>query len=62
VYIIIPQELQVAIANFLLVKSYEISEILVKSGQHSLRAKSPGFTGLEIRVIHLLSMIVMDST
>jgi len=51
-----PQKLQVAIANFLLVKPHEISKILVKSKQ-SQRAKSSGFTGLEIRVIHLSSSL-----
>jgi len=48
---VIPQEQQVAIVNFLLMKSHEISKILMKSEQ-SLRAKYPGFTSLEIRVIH----------
>jgi len=47
---VIPQEQHVAIVNFLMVKSHEFSKILVKSEQ-SLRVKSPGFTGLEIRVI-----------
>jgi len=56
----IPQEQKLAIANFMLVKSHEISKILVKSEQ-SLRAKSPGFTGLEISY-PLSSIIVMDST
>jgi len=57
-----PQEQQVAIVNFLLVKSHEISKFLLKSEQ-SLRAKSPGFTGLEIRKSYpLSSVIVMNST
>jgi len=43
----IPQEQQVAIVNFLLVKSHEFSKILVKS-----QSKIPWFTGLEIKVIH----------
>jgi len=47
---VIPQELQVAIVKFLLVKSHEFSKILVKSEQ-SLKVKSPGFAGLQIRVI-----------
>jgi len=48
----IPQVEQVAIVNLLLVKSHEISKILVNQS-NLLKVKSTGFTGLEIEIIHL---------